>query len=211
MSEEIEYTISKDDIRELEVVTFKGHIVVIDSELEAEKAIKFLNRQPLLGFDTETKPSFQKGRSHKVALVQIATQEECFLFRINKIGVTKALQELFQNENIIKIGLSIRDDFAMLHKVSNFEPKGFVELQHLAKEYHIKEMSLQKIYAILFGKRIAKSQQLSNWEHETLSEGQQRYAATDAWACLRIYHALLEPTFEYFKQPKRVNAPETNQ
>lgn len=200
-SEDIEYTISKGEIRELETDSFGGKIVVINTEEEAEEAIAFLNRQTLLGFDTETRPSFQKGRSHNVALVQIATLEVCYLFRINKIGVTQSLVSLLQNENIIKIGLSIRDDFGMLRKVSNFEPNGFVELQQLAKQHQIKEMSLQKIYAILFGKRIAKSQQLSNWEHETLSEGQQKYAATDAWACLLIYQALQQQGFVYFQQP----------
>ncbi len=193
-------TITKEEIAQLETTAFTGHIVVVDNEADAQKATEYLSRYTILGFDTETRPSFKKGQSHKVALVQISTADTCVLFRIKQMGMVAPLKALIENENIQKIGLSLHDDFAMLRKMSNFEPKGFVELQHFVKQYNIQDMSLQKIYAILFGGKISKGQRLSNWEAETLTDAQKRYAATDAWACVQIYTALQNQEFVYYKQ-----------
>ena len=177
----------KQKIQELPCVRFEGRIIVIFTERDADKAVDYLMRQPLLGIDTETRPSFQKGRTHQVALLQVATHDTCFLFRLNKIGIPDSVIRLLEDNTITKAGLSLQDDMHMLNLRRNFVPGTFVELQKEVKDIGIDDNSLQKIYANLFGGRISKNQQLSNWEADILTEAQQRYAATDAWACIKIH------------------------
>ena len=183
--------ISKEDVALLEKEFFDGRIIVIQSSEEAKKAITYLSKFKTVGIDTESKPSFKKGRQNKIALLQISTTECCFLFRLNIMGFTPEMATFFENENITKVGLSLKDDFLMLHGMSAFTPKGFVDIQSIVDNYGIGEKSLQKIYAILFGKKISKSQRLSNWEADVLTDAQKRYASTDAWATLKIYEKLL--------------------
>ena len=185
-------TINKDEIKDLPKTVFPGRIHVIQSEMETIKAIAYLQSQPILGIDSETRPSFTKGQSHKVALLQISSDECCFLFRLNMMGLIQPLIDLLENPNIIKVGLSLKDDFMMLHKRAPFNQKNCVELQDYVRQFGILDKSLQKIYGILFKEKISKSQRLSNWEADVLSDGQKQYAATDAWACLNIYNLLEE-------------------
>lgn len=177
----------KQKIQKLPCVRFEGRIIVIFTERDADKAVDYLMRQPLLGIDTETRPSFQKGRTHQVALLQVATHDTCFLFRLNKIGIPDSVIRLLEDNTITKVGLSLQDDMHMLNLRRSFVPGTFVELQKEVKDIGIDDNSLQKIYANLFGGRISKNQQLSNWEADILTEAQQRYAATDAWACIKIH------------------------
>ncbi|AVM53434.1 3'-5' exonuclease [Bacteroides zoogleoformans] len=188
----IHRTINKELLKELPKVLFAGQIHVVQTPWEAEKAVSYLKTCPLLGIDSETRPSFNKGQSYKVALLQIASEDHCFLFRLNLTGLTLPVITLLENPSITKIGLSLKDDFMMLHKRAPFEPRSVIELQEFVRPFGIQDKSLQKIYAILFGEKISKSQRLSNWEAETLTQPQQLYAATDAWACLNIYNKLQE-------------------
>ena len=171
-------------------VLFEGRIFVIQTETEADKAVKYLMDFPLLGVDTETRPSFRKGVINKVALLQVSTEDTCFLFRLNRIGVPDSVRHLLQDSKVLKVGLSLRDDFASLHKRGEFEPHSFLELQDYVKSFGIQDMSLQKLYANIFGQKISKGQRLTNWEADVLTEGQKLYAATDAWACVRLYREL---------------------
>ena len=179
-------TIDKDELKELPKVVFPGRIHVIQSESETEKAVAYLLSLPILGINSETRPSFTKGQSHKVALLQISSEECCFLFRLNMTGLTQPLVDLLENPGIIKVGLSLKDDFMMLHKRAPFNQQSCIELQDYVRQFGIQDKSLQKIYAILFKEKI------SNWEADVLSDGQKQYAATDAWACLNIYNLLQE-------------------
>ena len=185
-------SINKDELKELPKTVFPGRIHVIQSEAETEKAVAYLQSQPILGIDSETRPSFTKGQSHKVALLQISSDECCFLFRLNMTGLTQPLVDLLENPAVIKVGLSLKDDFMMLHKRAPFTQQSCIELQDYVRQFGIQDKSLQKIYAILFKEKISKSQRLSNWEADVLSDGQKQYAATDAWACLNIYNLLQE-------------------
>ncbi len=194
-------TIDKETINRLPIESFAGRIHVIESVDAAKQAIEKLHNHTLLGLDTETKPSFRKGRTNKVSLVQLSTDTDCYLFRINKIGFIDELRNLMIDRSITKIGLSLHDDFKVLHKIDDFEPHNYIDLQNIVKQYGIQDMSLQKIYAIVFGKKISKSQRLSNWEAPTLSVPQQYYAALDAWACLRIYQTLQEGAPFYYTAP----------
>jgi ribonuclease D len=157
-------------------------------------------QQPILGFDTETRPAFKKGQMHQVALLQVATHDTCFLFRLNKTGLTDSVVRLLEDKSITKVGLSLQDDMRALNQRRAFEPGTYVELQKEVKDIGIEDNSLQKIYANLFGKKIAKGQQLSNWEADILSEAQQRYAATDAWACIKIHEEVtrMKETKDFF-------------
>lgn len=170
---------------------YDGRIVVIQSETESEYITEILRKAPILGIDTETRPTFRRGESHPVALLQIASEEVCFLFRLNFMGFPPCLVNLLSDPNILKVGLSLKDDFMMLrHRVPSFVPAGYVDLQDYAAEMGIEDMSLQKLYANVFGRRISKSARLSNWEADSLSESQKVYAATDAVTCISLYKEL---------------------
>ena len=184
-------TISKEDLNALDAEEFNGRIVLVQTASTAVKAIRFLMEQPMVGFDTETRPSFRKGQLNKVALIQLSTPDTCFLIRLNRLGIFPELREFLECHTVKKIGLSTKDDFHALCRLAPVKPDGFVELQQLVKTYGIGEASLTKIYALLFGKRISKGQRLTNWEAVELTEAQQRYAALDAWACLRIYNHII--------------------
>ena len=178
-------------IPELELVQFEGRIFTVDTEAEARKATDFLMREKTVGVDTETKPVFKKGRKmNPVALMQVSTLDSCFLFRLNYIGLPDCLVDLLESDKLLKVGLSLQDDFRQLTRRRSINPCGYVELQQMVREFGITDMSLAKLYANLFNCRISKSQQLSNWEADVLNERQKRYAATDAWACVRIYNEL---------------------
>ncbi len=183
--------ISKEAVAEMPVVVFTGGITVVDTPEMARVALRELTRARVVGFDTETRPSFHRGRTHKVALMQLSTDEHCFLFRLNKIGIPQSLRHFLEDPEVIKIGLSVHDDFAVMRRiVEDLQPQGFVDLQDYVKFFNIHDISLQKIYAIIFGEKISKNQRLTNWEAETLTGPQQVYAATDAWACLKLYRYL---------------------
>ena len=182
--------ISKEEVNEMPVDVFEGEIIVVDNESKIAGAIQYLREQKVVGIDTETRPSFTKGTRYKVALVQISTFDRCYLFRLNKMDYPKEMFDFLTDSSIKKIGLSLRDDLIGLNRYHRFHPRNFIDLQSIAQDYGILELSLQKMYAIVFGKKISKSQRLTNWECDKLTVPQQIYAATDAWACVRIYQQL---------------------
>ena len=192
-------------------VMFPGDIHVIDSIYHVNEAVRVLSNSPLVGFDTETRPSFRKGIVHKTALIQISTLDECFLFRSCKIGMPDVLAQYLASAEHKKVGLSLHDDFKIMRKLSNMEPAGFIDLQDVVGDYCITDISLQKIYAILFGGKIAKGQQLTNWEAPELSAAQQNDGAVDAWACLKIYNYLSQGLFNPNLSPYIVNEDDTQQ
>lgn len=202
--------IDKAIINTLPIESFQGEIHVVDTVEEAQQALSDLCQHNILGIDTETRPSFRKGHTNKVSLIQISTHTDCYLFRINKIGLIEGLRELLTNEKVLKVGISLRDDFSVLHRVDDFEPHNFLDLQSVIRDYGISDMSLQKIYAIIFGKKISKAQRLSNWEAAELSVPQQYYAALDAWACLHIYDALQSKQPFYYTEAAHSNLPNNN-
>lgn len=175
----------------LPVAQFEGRIIVILTAGEAERAVNFLLSKPLLGLDTETRPSFQRGRQHQVALLQVAAEDICFLFRLNHIGMSPAIIRLLEDTTVTKVGLSWHDDLNSLHRLGKFNNGEFIEIQTYIHNLGIEDTSLQKIFANLFGRKISKRQQLSNWEADILSDKQKLYAATDAWACIEIYKEII--------------------
>ena len=186
-------SISPEEISALELAAFPGEIVLVDEEGEVlDKAIRYLKRQRILGFDTETRPTFSPDQhSSGTALLQLSGGGKAFLFRLKKIGLPRPLAAILANPSIIKVGAATRDDIIGLQKITKFSPKSFVDLQSIVCEYGIRDKSVKKMTAIILGVKISKAQQLSNWEAEHLSESQQRYAATDAWVCREMYQTLM--------------------
>lgn len=186
----IDISISKEQLSTLSPATYPGGVVMVNNTETIAKALEHLYQCDAVGFDTETRPAFKKGEHHTPALMQVATDERCFLFRLCDTGLTPELIRWLEDPSCIKVGLSLRDDFRQLKSLSAFEPQGFVELQTAVRDYCIRDMSLSKIYAVIFGQRISKKQRITNWEAPQLTLSQQHYAALDAWACLKIYRQL---------------------
>ena len=189
----------KEQMKFLPRALFDGRVFVVQTEQEARKAVSYLLDQPVLGFDTETRPTFRPGPMNEVALLQVATNDICFLFRLNRMGITDSLVRLLTAKSVKRVALSWRDDTNQLRRRRQFEMGQFIELQNYVRRFGIEDASLQKLYANVFGQKISKSQQLSNWEADVLTEAQKRYASTDAWACLRLYEELerLEQTNDW--------------
>lgn len=173
------------------VQAFEGEVFVIDKPEMVDDAVAYLRTQKVLGVDTEARPSFKRGIHYPTALVQIASEERCYLFRLTHIGMPQALADLFADPKIRKVGLAFKDDINGLRRRRNFTPANCVDIQKLVADYGILDLGLQKIFAICFGKKISKTQQLTNWENSHLTSEQARYASTDAWATLLIYEDLL--------------------
>ena len=183
--------ISNEETAALPAIEFKGEIRIIEHERDIVPACKFLMKQAVVGFDTETRPSFRPGVTFRVSLLQLSTPTVCYLFRLNKIPLAKPILQVLETDSILKIGADVAGDIRSLLALRRFRPGGFVDLQQLAPDWGIEEKSLRKLSAIVLGKRVSKAQRLSNWEAATLTDKQQLYAATDAWVCTRIYEQLL--------------------
>ncbi len=186
----IQAKISNEDSAKLPPLTFDGEIIVVDRPELIESACADIARYPIIGFDTETRPSFKAGVSYKVALLQLSTPLKSYLFRLNKIPLERSILSILERKDIIKLGADVLGDLRALRALRNFKDNGFIDLQKIIGDYGIEEKSLRKMSALVLGYRISKAQRLSNWEAATLTPQQQIYAATDAWACIEIYNKL---------------------
>ena len=185
-------TIDNDTVAALPAAHFPGRIVVVDKEEQIGAACEDLRRYKMVGFDTETRPSFRAGVSYKVSLLQLSTPDTCYLFRLSRIRLDNRILKVLGSREILKVGADIMGDIRSLHALRDFKADGFVDLQHEAIRWGIQEKSLRKLSAIVLGERVSKAQRLSNWEAEQLTQQQQEYAATDAWVCPRILNRLME-------------------
>lgn len=205
-------SISPEEIGELSLAAFPGEITVIDAQDEKFlAAVRYLRRQTVLGFDTETRPTFSPDQhSNGTAILQLSGKEKAFLFRVQKLGLPKQLADILASSTVIKVGAATRDDIKGLQSITAFKPHGFLDLQSMVWEYGIRDKSVKKMAAIILGVKISKAQQLSNWEAEHLSESQMKYAATDAWICREMYLKLISsekhPLTEEEMHPERTEA-----
>jgi ribonuclease D len=188
--EELRISITAEEINNLPLKTFTGKTVVVSDPQQLAKIVKEIESFDVVGFDTETRPSFKKGQVFQVSLLQLAIPKKVFLIRLNHTGVTEELAALFSNRGIVKAGVGIRDDLKALQKLRPFQPANCYDLSTLAKEAGLQVESVKKLTALLLGFRISKSAQTSNWEVITFTQKQIEYAATDAWVCLELYHKL---------------------
>jgi ribonuclease D len=179
--------IDKNTIQALPLTSFEGEVIIVDLPEKVQEAVEYLSQFTILGVDTEARPSFKRGVHYPTALVQVATMERCYLFRLTHVGMPKELAQIFANPNICKVGLAFKDDLNGLRRRRDFKPTNCIDLQSIVCKYGIMELGLQKIFAIIFGQKISKAQQLTNWENSHLTPEQAKYASTDAWATLKIY------------------------
>ncbi|GAB4291663.1 MAG: 3'-5' exonuclease [Marinilabiliales bacterium] len=187
--------ITNEELNQLPLIDFQGNTHIIDNNLKANQYRKYFESiTDFVGFDTETKPSFKKGKKNLnlISLIQIATKNDVFLFRINKIEIPDYLIDFFQNPEVKKIGVAINDDLKGLNLIKDFSPAGFIDLSSFVNNFEIEANGLKKIAGIVLNARISKSQQLSNWEKKVLTPAQISYAATDAWICYKIYEHLIK-------------------
>jgi ribonuclease D len=183
--------ITKEEISELPLSQFEGEIFLIEDLDDVDEVVDFLGSQPVIGFDTETKPAFKKGVFNSVSLLQLATPAQAFIFRVNKIGFPDSIRNLLEKENIVKVGAAVHDDIKGLTKLTDsFYAKSFFDLNDELKKVGFQNVGVRNLCAMVLDIRISKSEQVSNWEADTLTQKQQRYAATDAWACLEIFNIL---------------------
>ena len=182
--------ITIEELKGYELSWFKGEIIVVDDLEKFREVFPRLKNSRILGFDTETKPSFKKGRKNKVSLIQLSNGELACLFRINKTGMPQELANLLSNPEVIKVGVAIHDDIKIISNIKKFSPSGFIDLQSYVRDFGIQSSGLKKLAAIILGFRISKRQQVTDWEAVQLTEAQQLYAATDAWVCFEIYEKL---------------------
>lgn len=174
----------------LSLLSFPGKIHLISSDQELAAVAGCLNSAKLLGFDTETRPSFVRGQVYKVALLQLSTESDAYLIRLHGITQFQELIRLFENTDIVKAGVAIRDDIKILNKVFKFEPKNFIELQNLAKTRGLKNLGLKSMAEEVLQGSINKAAKMTNWENQILTDRQLLYAATDAWIGLKLYQVL---------------------
>ena len=184
--------ITVDEVNLLPLRAYSGKVQVVTEASHFTKIANEISKHKVVGFDTETRPSFKKGQSYKLALLQLATPSKVYLIRTHYTGITEPIISIFENPNIIKAGVAIRDDIKALQTVASFTPASFIELATLSKSAGLQVESVKKLAALMLGFRISKSAQTSNWEAPTLTEKQIEYAATDAWVCLELYGKLKE-------------------
>lgn len=182
--------ITKEVVNDLPLIQYEGKITVIDNEDDYHVALDVLKGEPVVGFDTEKKPVFVRGQYNHVALLQMAIPDEVFIFRLNLIGMRNGLKGVFENPDIRKVGISIRDDLQDLKKMNSFEPQNIYELNDAAARLGIENQGVRNLSGIFLNGRVSKNQQTSNWESPILTDKQLTYAATDAWVCLEIYQLL---------------------
>lgn len=183
-------TISNEELNLLPSANYHREVVVVDSEEQIGDACRDLLSSPIIGFDTETRPSFKAGVSYKVSLLQLSTPKRCYLFRLNKIPLDREIIRVLESTTTLKIGVDVAGDIRSLNALRHFRDRGFVDLQHIAWEWGVEEKSLRKMAGIILKVKISKAQRLSNWEAATLTSQQMQYAATDAWSCVDMYDKL---------------------
>lgn len=185
-------SVTPEEIALMPPARFAGRIVVVDSDETMRMAEEVLSREPVIGYDTETRPNFQKGEDHGIALVQLSTADTAFLFRVKKMPLSSKICEILSCGEIIKSGAAIRDDIRGMRRTTQFDPCGFVDLQSIAGQWGIEELSVKKMAALVLKIKMSKAQRLTNWEAVRLTDSQQQYAAMDAWVCREIFCVLRE-------------------
>jgi len=185
-------SIPKEEIKHLPLIRFEGETHLIETPEQLKEAVQVLSKETLLGFDTETKPTFNKGEYNHTALIQLSTLDDAYIIRINGMGISDELKGLLENKSVQKIGISIRDDLKELRAIRPLKTGGFLDLNDVAKDLGVTQIGMRSLTGIFLKSRVSKSQQTSNWEAKELSPGQISYAATDAWVCIKIYTMLQE-------------------
>ena len=183
-------SITNEEVAAMPKCAFPGIVEIIDTKEKAVEACAYLMQKSIIGFDTETRPSFKAGVSNKTALLQLSSEERCFLFRLSQMKMCRDIIRVLESANVVKVGAAVRDDIKGLQKLRQFHPKGFVDLQSLAGEWGIEEKSVRKLAGVVLGSYVSKAQRLSNWGAADFTPAQLSNAATDAGLLRRILQVL---------------------
>ena len=194
----MDYYIHKDDVSKYPIIVFDGDIHLVETKKDVIKCCKIISKSDVIGFDTETKPAFQKGVSYNISLLQLSVQDSVFLFRIDKVGFMQEIADLLSSPNIKKVGIDIKNDISGLKKMKLFEPCNFIDLNSLALQCGFKSIGAVKLSIMLLGYRVSKKQRLSDWSSSQLTEAQKKYAAIDAWICPKILDVFQKKFPSYF-------------
>ena len=178
---------TKEEINTRPIRRWEGAVHVVRTPAELSRAVRALADETILGFDTETRPAYNKGESYLPSLLQLAGESAVYLFQLKHLGLPGPLREILADPTMVKAGVSLTYDLQELHKLARFEPAGCVDLGTLAKEAEIKNHGLRGLAAVLLGFRIAKGTQTTNWARDVLAPAQIQYAATDAWVGRELY------------------------
>lgn len=179
--------LSSDEINAMPLYHYEGEVLLVRTPEELESVMPLLEREPILGFDTETRPSFRKGRVNAPSLVQLATEEAVVLVQLSWMPLDEGLAALLSDPLHVKTGVAIGDDMRELVKLRPFTPAGLADVGAFARAQRLSSQGLRTLAANLFGLRISKGPQCSNWSAKVLSRRQIQYAATDAWISRAIY------------------------
>ena len=179
--------LSKNEINALPLIQYDGDIEILTSKDNIHAAINDLKNYDLIGFDTETKPTFVKGPLNPPSIMQLACDDKVYIFQIDNYKIFKQLSSILSNENITKCGVSVDRDLIELMYLSPFDPISFVDLGNVARENEIPHHGLRGLVAMFLKHRISKGSQTSDWSRISLSDSQISYAATDAWVSLELF------------------------
>ena len=183
--------LSKEEINLLPIQAWEGPVVLVREEKTLADALEKLRQEPVLGFDTETRPTFTKGKTCRPALIQLATADTAYLIQLTHLPFSEDIAELLSSPRVLKVGVAIHDDMKALARIHPFQADGVVDLAVMARARGIQAQGLRTLAANLLGFRISKSAQCSNWENHELTPQQIKYAATDAWVGRELYFHML--------------------
>jgi len=183
-------SISKEEVQLLPLARYDGPIHLLHRGEPCAEACKILEKESVLGFDTESRPSFKKGQSYLPSLIQFATRDAVYLFQIDSRWIPDEIVRVMENPLVIKAGLALQQDLTKLKQIRNFQEKKTVDLAQIASRKGMQKTGLRSLAALLMGIRISKSAQVTNWSKPDLTPAQIQYAATDAWASRELYFKL---------------------
>ena len=179
--------LSKNEINALPLIQYEGDIEILSSKYNIQAAINDLKNYNLIGFDTETKPTFVKGPLNPPSIMQLACDDKVYIFQFDNDEIFRKLSSILSNKNITKCGVSVDRDLIELMYLSPFDPISFVDLGNVARENEIPHHGLRGLAAMFLKRRISKGPQTSDWSRISLSDTQISYAATDAWVSLELF------------------------
>ena len=179
--------VTKEKINALPLTAYEGPVTIVETDAQLKKVLPRLKKEKVLGFDTESRPSFRKGDNYPASLIQLGGENEVWLFQISKFSDLKPLWKVLANPHIAKTGVAIADDIKKLQELLDFKPAGFIEIADLTQKTGILNTGLRSLAGLLLNIRISKRAQVSNWARSKLTEAQIQYAATDAWVSRRLY------------------------
>ena len=179
--------LEKQEINALPLKAYGGEIFIINTLQDVKTSCSILQKENILGFDTETRPAFHKGEYYAPSTIQLAGEKSVYIFQLHQVGFCNPLKQLLSNRGVLKCGVAIGRDLSELNLLSEFIPRGFVDLGELARKALVPHHGLRGLAAYFLHFRISKQAQISNWNIKTLKKKQIIYAATDAWLGRELY------------------------